>query len=98
MRKEIQIIEGRVVEVEFHTHRFGCRMVERIISASPEQPKKPFKGKNYYKQRSQIRHEHNKKRMSEEHLAELKALAMETNITLYEHLFGSSVIAIKMNL
>lgn len=95
MRKEIQIIKGRVVEVEFHTHRFGCRMVERIMSASPEVPKKPFRGKNFYSKRSQAKYERDRKRMSDEHLEELRLLALETNKTIYEHLFGSSVIAIR---
>lgn len=88
MRKEL-IIEGhRLVEVEYHTSKHSCRMVERVMSASPEQPKKPFKGKNFYAARSKSRHERERQRISEEHLKELKALALETSTDLYERLFG----------
>ena len=88
MRKEL-IVEGhRLVEVELHTSKHSCRMVERVMSASPEQPKKPFRGKNWYSARSKARYEREKQRMSEEHLNELKALALETSTDLYERLFG----------
>lgn len=64
-------------------------MVERVMSASPEQPKRPFRGKNWYAARFKARHEREQKRMSEEHLRELKALALETSAELYERLFGT---------
>ena len=63
-------------------------MVERVMSASPEQPKRPFRGKNWYAARFKARSEREKQRMSEEHLRELKALALETSSELYERLFG----------
>lgn len=89
MRKEL-IIEGHhLIEVEYHTHKHGCRMVERVMSASPEQPKKPFRGKNWYSACSKARYEREKQRMSEEHLRELKALALEKSAELYERLFGT---------
>ena len=89
MRKEL-IVEGhRLVEVEYHTSKHSCRMVERIMSASPEQPTRPFKGKNWYAARFKARHEREKQRMSEEHLRELKALALEKSAELYERLFGT---------
>ena len=59
------------------------------MSASPEQPKRPFRGKNWYAARFKARHEREQKRMSEEHLRELKALALETSAELYERLFGA---------
>ena len=77
MRKEIQIIENRVVEVEFHTHRFGCRMVERIMSASPEAPTEPFRGKNWYAKRGKKRTERNNEIAKREHLHELMQMAAE---------------------
>lgn len=89
MRKEL-IVEGhRLVEVEYHTSKHSCRMVERVMSASPEQPKRPFRGKNWYAARFKARHEHEEQRMSEEHLRELKALALEKSAELYERLFGA---------
>ena len=89
MRKEL-IVEGhRLVEVEYHTSKHSCRMVERVMSASPEQPKRPFRGKNWYAARFKARHEREQKRMSEEHLRELKALALETSAELYKRLFGT---------
>lgn len=89
MRKELVIEGHRLVEVEFHTSKHSCRMVERVMSASPEQPKRPFRGKNWYAARFKARHEREKQRMSEEHLRELKALALEKSAELYGRLFGA---------
>ena len=87
MRKEL-IIEGkRLVEVEYHTHRHGCRMVERIMSASPSAPTKPFKGKNWYAEKSKRRTERVEENEARKHMKELMELAKETKSSLEESFF-----------